>query len=111
MYFHCIFDVFWNEILQIYQLQPTNICLIIEDCMKFYINLLYQCLLYVEMQEAGDRRHASIPPVTPRTPVCLNVNTLFRKLICDSRSSDSFAERSTVDYIVPGEMELMSAVR
>jgi len=35
----------------------------------------------------------------------------LRKLICDSRSSDSFAERSTVDYIVPGEMELMSAVR
>ena len=34
-----------------------------------------------------------------------------RKLICDSRSSDSFAERSTVDYIVPGEMELISAVR
>jgi len=35
----------------------------------------------------------------------------LRKLICDSHSSDSFAERSTVDYIVPGEMELMSAVR
>jgi len=35
----------------------------------------------------------------------------LRKLICDSRSSDSFAERSTVDYIVPGEMELISAVR
>ena len=39
------------------------------------------------------------------------IRVVFRKLICDSRSSDSFAERSTVDYIVPGEMELMSAVR
>ena len=48
------------------------------------------------------------------TPSWLGLNVIdvvFRKLICDSRSSDSFAERSTVDYIVPGEMELMSAVR
>ena len=46
------------------------------------------------------------------SPAKLNVIlVVFRKLICDSRSSDSFAERSTVDYIVPGEMELMSAVR
>lgn len=35
----------------------------------------------------------------------------LRKLICDSHSSGSFAERSTVDYIMPGEMELTSAVR
>jgi len=35
----------------------------------------------------------------------------LRKLICDSHSSGSFTERSTVDYIVPGEMELISAVR
>ena len=35
----------------------------------------------------------------------------YRKMIYDSRSSDSFPERSTVDYIVPGEMELISAVR
>ena len=48
------------------------------------------------------------------TPCRAELNVIlvvFRKLICDSRSSDSFAERSTVDYIVPGEMELMSAVR
>ena len=43
--------------------------------------------------------------------VLLSKCQVLRKLICDSRSSDSFAERSTVDYIVPGEMELMSAVR
>ena len=43
--------------------------------------------------------------------VLLSKCQILRKLICDSRSSDSFAERSTVDYIVPGEMELMSAVR
>ena len=51
---------------------------------------------------------------SPAQPSRAELNVIlvvFRKLICDSRSSDSFAERSTVDYIVPGEMELMSAVR
>jgi hypothetical protein len=36
---------------------------------------------------------------------------LLKKMICDLRRSDLFAERSTVDDIVPGEMELISAVR
>ena len=66
-----------------------------------------RCLLFTQ---CWDGMHASVLWLL-LTAACLNVNTHFRKLICDSRSSDSFAERSTVDYIVPGEMELMSAVR
>ena len=61
---------------------------------------------------AGDTRDGGCVCVyTVVGVVLLSKCQVLRKLICDSRSSDSFAERSTVDYIVPGEMELMSAVR
>ena len=75
---------------------------------SMYVSLWKACDMNIVYSMLG--RNACVPCLL-LTAACLNVNTYFRKLICDSRSSDSFAERSTVDYIVPGEMELMSAVR